>query len=126
MTDRTMTLNLLPCPFCGGEAAIEQTGAKELTLRCVGVQPSGLRGCGPKFVQRVKTHSLEWLSGIMAERWNRRHQQSAAQHQLIGNLLDRWEMTPNDIKAEMREYGCGKQLDALLSNPSPTQSEEAP
>lgn len=33
---------------------------------------------------------------------------------LIGNLLDRWEMTPNDLKEEMREHGCGKQLDELL------------
>lgn len=63
---------LKPCPFCGGEASIEQTGRLELTLRCVGVQPSGLKGCGPKFVQKVKTHSLEWLSGVMAERWNQR------------------------------------------------------
>ncbi|KQZ49757.1 hypothetical protein ASD54_12535 [Rhizobium sp. Root149] len=41
---------------------------------------------------------------------------------LIGNLLDRWEMTPNDLKQEMREHGCGKQLDELLrhvDNPSP-------
>ncbi len=32
---------------------------------------------------------------------------------LIGNLLDRWDMTPNDLKMEMRENGCGKQLDEL-------------
>lgn len=31
----------------------------------------------------------------------------------VGNLLDRWEMTPNDLKEELREHGCGKQLDAL-------------
>lgn len=36
--------------------------------------------------------------------------------ELIGNLLDRWEMTPNDLKEEMREHGCGKQLDALLAS----------
>lgn len=72
MTDTKDMPELLPCPFCGGEAEIKQTGKSELTLLCVGIQPSGLRGCGPKFVQRVKTHSLEWLSGKMAERWNRR------------------------------------------------------
>lgn len=33
---------------------------------------------------------------------------------IIGNLLDRWEMTPNDLKQEMREHSCGKQLDELL------------
>lgn len=63
---------LKPCPFCGGEAGFEQTGRQELTLRCIALQPSGLHGCGPEFVQKVKTHSLEWLAGVMAERWNRR------------------------------------------------------
>lgn len=46
---------------------------------------------------------------------------------LIGNLLDRWEMTPNDLKQEMREHGCGKQLDALLrdvENPPPQSGEQ--
>lgn len=33
---------------------------------------------------------------------------------LIGNLLDHWEGTPNDLKSEVREFGCGKQLDDLL------------
>lgn len=65
-------LELKSCPFCGGEAAIEQTGRQELTLRCVGLQPSGLYGCGPKFVQKVKTHSLEWLAEYMAGKWNQR------------------------------------------------------
>ncbi|WQO66806.1 MazG-like family protein [Sinorhizobium medicae] len=44
---------------------------------------------------------------------------------LIGNLLDRWEMTPNDLKEEMREHGCGKQLDALLANPTPADTDAA-
>ncbi|MBX4941197.1 hypothetical protein [Rhizobium binae] len=41
---------------------------------------------------------------------------------IIGNLLDRWEMTPNDLKAEMREHGCGKQLDDLLREVEGRQS----
>lgn len=64
---------LKPCPFCGGEAAFEQTGKNELTLRCVGVQPSGLRGCGPKYVQKGGIRfTLEWLQGNMTEKWNTR------------------------------------------------------
>lgn len=39
---------------------------------------------------------------------------ASTRDRLIGNLLDRWEMTPNDLKQEMRDYGCGKQLDELL------------
>jgi hypothetical protein len=69
-----MSENLLPCPFCGGEAELEQTGQYELTIRCVGPQPSGLRGCGPKYVQKITKHrfTLEWLAERMAEVWNRR------------------------------------------------------
>lgn len=64
---------LKPCPFCGGEVAFEQTGKNELTLRCVGVQPSGLRGCGPKYVQKSGIRfTLAWLQGKMTENWNRR------------------------------------------------------
>lgn len=68
-----MATKILPCPFCGGEAAFEQTGKNELTLRCVGKQPSGLLGCGPKYVQKAGVRfTLEWLEGRMAENWNRR------------------------------------------------------
>lgn len=70
-------IELKSCPFCGGEASIEQTGKKELTLRCVGVQPSGLRGCGPQLVQKVTRQPLDWLAGIMAETWNRRALEAA-------------------------------------------------
>jgi hypothetical protein len=34
---------------------------------------------------------------------------------LIGTLLDHWENTPNDLMTELREFGCGKQLDDLLN-----------
>jgi hypothetical protein len=66
--------DILNCPFCGGESELHQTGKYELTLKCVGVQPSGLRGCGPKLVQKVlpNRHTLEWLGGKMTETWNRR------------------------------------------------------
>lgn len=69
-----MNENLLPCPFCGGESAIEQTGKNELTIRCVETQTAtGLKGCGPKYVQRVTARfSLDWLAAKMAETWNRR------------------------------------------------------
>jgi hypothetical protein len=34
---------------------------------------------------------------------------------LVGNVLDHWENTPNDVKEDMRENSCGVQLDALLA-----------
>lgn len=51
---------------------------------------------------------------------------------LIGSLLDAWQGTPNDLKDEMREFGCGRHLDALESfmedpetNPPPTHIARA-
>jgi hypothetical protein len=38
-------------------------------------------------------------------------------------------MTPNDLKQEMREHGCGKQLDDLIgftSNQPPKPREASP
>lgn len=54
---------------------------------------------------------------------------TATRDRLIGTLLDRWEMTPNDLKQEMREHGCGKQLDELsrqVEAPSPETRSVSP
>lgn len=68
-----MSEKLLPCPFCGGQSDIEQTGKNELTIRCVETQTAtGLKGCGPKYVQKAARFSLEWLADKMTEKWNRR------------------------------------------------------
>lgn len=55
---------LKPCPFCGGAAELEQTGKKQLTIKC--------KHCHVKRQQRVLRHSLEWLEGKMIEAWNER------------------------------------------------------
>lgn len=87
---------LLPCPKCQGEATIEQTGPKEITIRCFELDPSiGLRGCGIMYRQRVRTHSLEWLRGIMTEAWNRRA--SAPSHAALLAEVERYKeaLTPS-------------------------------
>jgi len=56
--------DLLPCPFCGGEPQLKQTGKDKLTLKCL--------RCLVRFEQRVLRFSLEWLEDKMVENWNKR------------------------------------------------------
>lgn len=55
---------LKPCPFCGEDAKIDQTGRKEITIKC----PE----CVIKYVQKTKFQSLDWLRENMIETWNKR------------------------------------------------------
>jgi Lar family restriction alleviation protein len=55
---------LKPCPFCGGEAELKQTGRKGLTIKC--------KSCQIKLHQKVLNLSLEWLEPKMIESWNKR------------------------------------------------------
>jgi len=55
---------LLPCPFCGGEAELNQTGRQQLTIKC--------KSCQIKRVQKTLHFSLEWLEEKMVEAWNKR------------------------------------------------------
>jgi hypothetical protein len=56
--------DLLPCPFCGGEAEIKQTGKMKLTLKC--------KSCVIGITQKTLKFDLEWLEGKMIEGWNKR------------------------------------------------------
>lgn len=55
---------LLPCPFCGGNPEIKQTGKNKLKIRC--------KSCQIGVQQAVRVYSLEWLEERMIENWNRR------------------------------------------------------
>lgn len=55
---------LRPCPFCGSEAEITQTGKRQLRVRC--------NGCYMGVEQKVLRYSLEWLREKLTENWNRR------------------------------------------------------
>lgn len=59
-----MQSKLLPCPFCGGEAQLKQTGSKQITIRC--------KSCPAKMVQKVLRYSVEWLEESMMGDWNKR------------------------------------------------------
>ena len=55
---------LLPCPFCGGESKMEQTGRNQFTIMC--------KSCSVRYIQRVLHQTLEWLESTMIEHWNTR------------------------------------------------------
>jgi hypothetical protein len=57
-------LELLPCPFCGGKARIDQTGKNKLKLKCA--------NCLIGIEQKTIRYGLEWLENRMIEGWNKR------------------------------------------------------
>lgn len=54
----------LPCPFCGHEAEVEQTGLKKMRIRC--------KECHIGLEQKVLRFSLEWLKERLIKSWNKR------------------------------------------------------
>jgi len=63
-TTETQKKSLLSCPFCGGEAKLEQTGRNKLTIKC--------KGCMVRKTQKVLHRSLKWLEEKMIKDWNTR------------------------------------------------------
>lgn len=57
-------MKLKDCPFCGGEAEIEQVSRKGMRVKC--------KKCHMGLKQSVLRFSLEWLEKNLAEAWNRR------------------------------------------------------
>lgn len=55
---------LAPCPFCGKKAVIEQTGRREVAIKCVAM-------C-VKHKQKTLKYDTEWLTEKMIEAWNKR------------------------------------------------------
>lgn len=55
---------LLPCPFCGGDAEIKKYAKNGMHVRCT--------KCFVGLRQKVLRFSLEWLYGSLMESWNKR------------------------------------------------------
>lgn len=55
---------MLPCPFCGGEPEIKQTGRNKLKLKC--------KRCVIGIEQKTLRYGLDWLEKRMIEDWNKR------------------------------------------------------
>lgn len=55
---------LKPCPFCGSEPEIRQTGRNKIKIRC--------RSCLMGLEQKTLHFSLDWLRDKLIESWNQR------------------------------------------------------
>lgn len=55
---------LLPCPFCGGEAEIKQTGKNKMRIGCT--------SCLMGLEQKVLRKTIEWLQMTLIKSWNNR------------------------------------------------------
>ena len=64
--DIEATKQLLPCPFCGGRAVLEQTGKMQITVKCT--------SCIVKRVQKWLHFDYEWLKEKQIESWNKRYE----------------------------------------------------
>ncbi|WP_165424212.1 Lar family restriction alleviation protein [Pseudoxanthomonas winnipegensis] len=70
-----MSVELKPCPFCGGkpilhEAGNDYTKSRRVVIKC----PS----CRAQRADSALRHSMEWLIGVATEHWNRRKQQESS------------------------------------------------
>lgn len=68
-----MSQELLPCPFCGGKASIEQNARNGYKLKCT--------SCVVGITQKTIHQSMEWLKDRMIEDWNKRVPQSTGQRE---------------------------------------------
>ena len=100
-----MNEELKPCPFCGGEVEIEQTGKNELRVRC--------KECHMGLKQKVLRKSSEWLEETLRNSWNTRPAPSV-------ESVEEDLFTVNDIvsvKTALLKYGYGDMPDSNdLSN----------
>ena len=68
--DDCRTIELLPCPFCGGEPDLQHIGNDYVKTKKIRIK------CKKCFIQRtqaaLRDRSFEWLENKMAEHWNKR------------------------------------------------------
>lgn len=66
-----MSEQLLPCPFCGGEAEMTQIGQNKIKIKCT--------GCYVERTQKILRMSIDWLKTKQAEWWNKRTEPAATE-----------------------------------------------
>lgn len=74
---------LKPCPFCGGEPEIKQTGRAKLKIKC--------KSCVIGYEQRTIKFGIEWLEERMIETWNKRTAIDQALEQYKKELVEKLE-----------------------------------
>jgi transcription elongation factor Elf1 len=54
-----------PCPFCGGQAIMKQTGKNRVVIQC--------QKCPARMEQRTLRNGIEWLVAELKKDWDMRH-----------------------------------------------------
>jgi len=90
--------DLRGCPICNGSAIIEQTGKKQITIKC--------KNCQLKKVQKHLHYSFEWLWNKMVDDWNKRIsderiKELEEQKIILNKIIDNYEA---DLEAEMDSF----------------------
>ena len=67
--DLTREIELMDCPFCGGEPAVahignEHTKSRKIEIKC--------KKCRCKKVNAAIHHEFSWLEAVAANDWNQR------------------------------------------------------
>lgn len=68
-------VDLLPCPFCGGDPMVIHKGnnysrSQSIIIKC--------QGCRIVRTDSVMTHPIEWILPKAVASWNRRHTKDPA------------------------------------------------
>lgn len=95
MTNEQKASRLLPCPFCAGEAYIEQTGKDQITVGC--------KACVIKRVQKCLRYGMEWHREKQIAAWNTR-----AKPQAMGVDLDKAIKQCQDFAEVLDEEGMDR------------------
>lgn len=69
MSNQIALTDLLPCPFCGGEPEIKQTGRLKMKIRC--------KSCLIGIEQKTLRFGIHWLEEKLIEGWNKRIKQES-------------------------------------------------
>jgi formate dehydrogenase maturation protein FdhE len=68
--DGTKELELLNCPFCGGEPEVSHIGNDHTKTRKIKIK---CKKCRCEKVDAAMRFNFEWLEKIVVESWNKRY-----------------------------------------------------
>jgi Restriction alleviation protein Lar len=70
--ERAIELDLMPCPFCGGEPAMREIGNDYTKKRAIEVY---CLSCRVMRRDGAISHGFDWLRTVAKENWNQRPEQ---------------------------------------------------
>lgn len=123
---------LLPCPFCGGEATLTMIGNVHSTRKCI-VKCSG---CRYQRTDAALRYGDEWLRNTAIAAWNRRTPRAAElaasrKPGAVEGLVAKWRALADDTRSNkpgdmgpMRLQQCASDLESLASRPAVDVTDE--